>query len=85
MSIYYFWYAWSSQLWLHMAGYRNYISSRHVFWLLFCFTDKVRGTKTEQSDVATYGGKICVYIYFLGTLIWLMSNILSADNRPGFQ
>ena len=34
------------------------------FYLLFCFTDKVRGTKTEHSDVATYGGIIHVYIFF---------------------
>ena len=31
------------------------------FHLLFCFTDKVRGTKTEQSNVATYCEKIHVY------------------------
>ena len=30
-------------------------------YLLFSFTDKVRGTKTEQSDVDTYGGIIHVY------------------------
>ena len=33
-------------------------------YLFFCFTLKVRGTKTEHSDVATYGGRIHVYIYF---------------------
>ena len=33
------------------------------FYLFFHFTDKVRGTKTEHSDVATYGGRIHVYIY----------------------
>ena len=27
------------------------------------FTDKVHGTKTEQSDVATYGGRIYVYTF----------------------
>ena len=32
------------------------------FYLLFCFTVKVRGAKIEQSDVATYGGIIHVYI-----------------------
>ena len=31
------------------------------FYLLFCFTDKVRGMKTEQSDVAKYGKRIDVY------------------------
>ena len=29
-------------------------------YVLFCFTDKVRGTKTEQSDVAMYGRRIHV-------------------------
>ena len=33
------------------------------FYLLFRFTDKVCGTKTEQSDVAMYGGRIHVNIY----------------------
>ena len=32
-------------------------------YLFFCFTDKVRGTKNEHSDVATYDGRIHVYIY----------------------
>ena len=33
------------------------------FYLFFCFTDKVRRTKTEHSDVATYGGRIHIHIY----------------------
>ena len=53
-------------------------------YLFFCFTDKVRGMKTENFDVATYGGKIHVYILFLCTVIWIMSHPLTADNRPGF-
>ena len=51
-------------MWLRMAGYINYISYRYVFISLFRFTYKVRGTKTEQSDVATYGVRIHVYILF---------------------
>ena len=35
------------------------------FYFFFCFSEKVRGTKTEQSDVAMYGGRIHVYIYSL--------------------
>ena len=54
------------------------------FYLFFCFTDKVRGTKTEHSDVAAYGGRIHVYI-FLRTVTLLMSHILTVDNRPEFQ
>ena len=53
------------------------------FYLFFRFTDKVRGTKTEHSDVATYGRIIHVYI-FSRTVISLMSHLLTADNRPGF-
>ena len=53
-------------------------------YLFFCFTDKVRGMKTENCDVATYGGKMHVYILFLRTVIWVMSHPLTADNRPGF-
>ena len=34
------------------------------FYLFFCFTEKVLGTKTEHSDEATYGGRIHVYIFF---------------------
>ena len=34
-------------------------------YLIFCFTDKVCGTKTEQSDVATYGERIHNNIYCL--------------------
>ena len=71
-----------------MATYGG-ISKKYIiqirFYLFFCFTDKVRGTKNEQSDVDTYGRIIHVYINFAGTLIWLMYHLLTADNRPGFQ
>ena len=33
------------------------------FYLLFSFTDKVCGTKTEKYDVDKYGGRIHVYTY----------------------
>ena len=36
------------------------------FYLFFRFTVKVCGMKTEHSDVATYDGRIHVYIYFWG-------------------
>ena len=32
-------------------------------YIFFRFTEKLRRTKTEQSDVATYGRIICVYIF----------------------
>ena len=34
-----------------------------LIYLYFRFTDKVRGTKYKHSDVATYGGRIHVYIF----------------------
>ena len=33
------------------------------FYLFFLFTEKLRGTKTEQSDVATYGVIIRVFVF----------------------
>ena len=42
-----------------------YIIQIHIY-LFFRFTDKLCGTKTEQSDVSTYGGRIHVYIYIFG-------------------
>ena len=33
-------------------------------YLFFRFTDKVRGTLNEQSDVSKYGNRIYVYILF---------------------
>ena len=60
----------SIQLWLRMSGYLNYIR----IYLFFCFTDKVRGKKTEKSDVATYFGisklsiiQIRFYLFFCFT------------------
>ena len=41
---------------LRKAGYLNYIPSRYAF--ISC------GTKTEQTDMATYGRRIHVNIYF---------------------
>ena len=35
------------------------------FYLLFCFTDKVRGMKTEHTDVSTYVGRIQVHKCFV--------------------
>ena len=37
--------------------------------IIFCFTEKSCGTKPDQSDVATHGGRIHVYI-FSGALIF---------------
>ena len=42
--------------------YKLFIIHIH-FYIFFCFTEKVRGTKTEHSDVAMYVGRIHVYIY----------------------
>ena len=42
--------------------YKLYIIQIRIY-LFFCFTDKVREKKTEKSDMATYGGRIHVYIF----------------------
>ena len=39
-----------------------FIIYMHIY-LLFSFTDRVRGTKNEQSDVAKYGRRIHAYIF----------------------
>ena len=70
-------------MWLRIAGYLNYLSSTYVFYFFFRFTDKLCGTKTENCDVAMYGGNLCLHI-FSHTVIWLMSHRLTVNNRPGF-
>ena len=52
----------SSQLWLRMSGDLNYILTIYAF-ILYFFTEKVRGAKTEKIDVDTYGGRIHVYTF----------------------
>ena len=52
-----------SQLWLGMVIDINYIYPRYIFSLSFVFLKKYVEKKTEQSDVATYGGIIHVYIF----------------------
>ena len=57
-----------SQLWMQstVAVYggisKPYITQIRIY-LFFCFTEKVLGTKTEQSDVVMYGGRIHVHIF----------------------
>ena len=34
-----------------------------LIYLFFCFPENLSGTKTGQYDVATYGGRIHVYIH----------------------
>ena len=71
-----------------MATY-GWISKLYIIqiriYLFFTSTEKVRGKKTEKSDVATYVRIIHAYIFFWGTVIWIMSHFLTAENRPGFQ
>ena len=49
------------------------------FYLFFILNEKVRGTKTEKSDVATYGVIIHVSIYFFG--YDYLANVSSLDCR----
>ena len=47
---------------MHGRISKLYTIQIHIY-LFFCFNEKVRGTKTQQYDVATYGGRIHVNIY----------------------
>ena len=62
-----------------MAKYGG-VSKLHTiqirFYLLFRFTDKVRGIINEQSDVAMYVGRIRVYTY------QYVSNLYILDQNP---
>ena len=50
-----------------------------------CFSDELRWTKTEHSDVAMYGGRIHVYIFFLVQLFGLCLISLLRITVQGFS
>ena len=56
----------SSQLYMRMSGYLNYLS--YIMFLFILKTDKVWGVQTEHYDVATYGRRTHVYIFLR---IWI--------------
>ena len=74
----------SSQLWLCMAGYINYISFTYIFTSYFFSMANYAGQNWTIWCGYVWRDNSCPYI-FLGTIIWLMSHFLSADNRPGFH
>ena len=80
----FFRYALSSQLWLCMAGYLNYISSTYVFISPFVSLTKYAGRKIKNLMWLRMSGEL-MSTYFSGTVIWLMSHLFTVDNRPGFQ
>ena len=82
--IYFYHYSLSSQLCLSMAEYRKYISSRCIFISSFVSLTNYVGQKLNNLMWLCMAG-YRNYIYILGTIIWLMSHILTAYNRPGFQ
>ena len=63
----YFWVRFEQSTVAMYGGISKLFITHIRFYLLFCFTVKVLGTKTEHSDVATYGGRIHVYIF-----IWVL-------------
>ena len=83
MSIYILGYDFSSQLWIRMEGYLNYLSSTYVLSLLL-----FHWQSTQDENWTLW----CGYLWrensflhiFTRTVIWLMSHLLTANNRPGF-
>ena len=84
VSMYLLGYALSSQLWLRMAVYRNYFSLTYVFISSFVSVTKYAGRKLNTLMWLCMVGEF-MSTYYLCTNIWLMSHLLTVDNRPGFQ
>ena len=84
MSIYLFGYALISQLWLRMAGYRNYLSSTYFFISSFVSPTEYAGRKMNTLLWLLMAVEF-MSTYLLRTDIWLISHLLTGDNRPGFQ
>ena len=77
MSIYIFGYALISQIWLRIAVYLNYLSSTYVFISSFVSLTKYVGRKLSARENS------CLHL-FTCTVIWLMSYLLTANNRQRF-
>ena len=76
MSIYFFG--------LCMAVYLNYLSFTYIFISSFVSMTKYAGRKLKTVMWLRMAGEF-MSTYFSRTDIWLMSHLLTADNRPGFQ
>ena len=83
MSIHIFGYAFSSQLWLRMTGYLNYLSSTYVFISSFVSLKKYVGRNWTLWCGYVWQESSCLHI-FTRTVIWMMSYLLTANNRPEF-
>ena len=83
MTTYIFAYDFRNQLWLHIAVYLNYLSSIYVLISSFVSLMKYAGRKLKTLMWLSMAGTF-MSTYFLRTVIWLMSHILTADNRPEF-
>ena len=55
------------------------------FYLFFSFTEKYAGRKLNNLMWLRMAGEFMSICIFLGTVICLMSHLLTADIRPGFQ
>ena len=66
----------SSQLWLHMAGYLNYISSRYVSISYFVSLKNYAGQKLNNLMWLSMAGEF-MSIYFLGYIY--LANVSSID------
>ena len=65
MSIYFLGYGLSSQIWLRMAGYLNYISSTYVFISSFVSLTKYAGQNLNNLMWLRMSGEF-ISAYFLG-------------------
>ena len=72
------------QLWLRMAGYLNYLSSTCIFISSFVSQTEYGGQKMNNLMCLSMAGEF-MSTFCLGTVNWLMSHLLTADNKPGFQ
>ena len=67
-----------------MAKYRKYISYRYVFISSLVSLTKYAGRKLNSLMWLRMAGEF-MSTYFLRTVIWIMTHLLTTDNRPGFQ
>ena len=82
MSIYIFGYNLSSETRLRMAEYLNHLSSPYLYSYSLVSLTKYAGQKLNTLMRLRMAGEF-MSTFFLHTIIWLMSHILSADNSPG--
>ena len=73
-----------SQLWLRVVGYLNYISPRYVF--IYSFVKLTKYAEQKMNNMMWLRMAVeLMSILFTGTVSWIISCFLTAENRLGFQ